>query len=155
MLTAHLPSGYVMVRLAPKRIPFLLPAALLGAMLPDIDMIWFLFVDHGAVHHHRYWPHIPAFWVLVAVFTLPVMTKLHRLPTGLVFFAAIAMHLVLDTIAGGIMWAAPFSDHLFVLTTIPANYSHWIISFMLHWTFALEVAVWIAAFGFWLKKEKA
>ena len=155
MLTAHLPSGYVLARVAPQSIPYLLPAALLGSMLPDFDMIWFHFVDQGAVHHHRYWVHIPVFWALIAVFVLPVMTKLRRLPTGLVFFAAIALHLVLDTIAGGIMWGAPLSDHLFAFTTIPAKYSHWIISFMLHWTFALEVAVWIAALGFWLKRKKA
>ncbi len=154
MLTAHLPSGYVMARLSPQRIPYLLPAALLGAMLPDIDMIWFLFVDHGAVHHHRYWVHIPAFWLLVAIFVLPVMTKLHRLPTGLVFFAAIALHLVLDTIAGGIMWGAPFSDHLFALTTVPSSHGNWIVSFMLHWTFALELAVWIAAVFLWVRRER-
>ena len=154
MLTAHLPSGYILGRTLPKNIPRLMPAALIGAVLPDVDMIWFLFVDKGAVHHHRYWIHIPAFWALAAIFVLPVLTKLRLLPVGLVFFAAITMHLLLDTIAGGIMWAAPFNDHLFALTTVPAAYGNWIVSFMLHWTFALELVVWIAAIYLWVRRDR-
>ena len=61
------------------------------------------------------------------------------------FFAAIALHLVLDSIAGGILWLYPFDDRLWQVVEVPAAYGHWIISFMLHWTFVLEVAVWVAA----------
>ena len=69
MLTAHLPSGYVLGETLKQRwnIPYLLPVALLGAVLPDFDMIWFLFVDQGAIHHHRSWMHVPLFWALVAL----------------------------------------------------------------------------------------
>ena len=71
MLTAHLPSGYVLTRLAPDGCRLLMPATLLGAVLPDFDMLWFYFVDHGSIHHHRYWVHVPAFWAAVAALTLP------------------------------------------------------------------------------------
>ncbi|KAG1647501.1 Bicyclomycin resistance protein [Nymphon striatum] len=34
-------------------------AAIFGAILPDLDLIWFYFVDRGAFHHHLYWVHVP------------------------------------------------------------------------------------------------
>jgi inner membrane protein len=159
VLTAHLPSGYVLARALPPAIPalmpipFLMPVALLGAVAPDFDMIWFLFVDKGAIHHHRYWVHIPAFWALVALVALPLAWWLGHLRTALVFFAAILMHLLLDTISGGIMWGVPFSDRLFALVEVPAAYSHWVISFMLHWTFLAEVVVWLVAISFWFRRR--
>ena len=75
MLTAHLPSGYVLARVLRRRcdVPYLLPAALLGAVLPDFDMIWFLFVDQGAIHHYRYWVHVALFWAVVALVALPLV----------------------------------------------------------------------------------
>ena len=152
MLTAHLPSGYVLARLAPQRC-WLLPAALLGAVLPDFDMLWFHFVDRGSIHHHRYWVHIPAFWAAAAALTLPVMAVLARnlLPAAGIFFAALFLHLVLDTIGGGILWAAPFSTHLYSLVEVPATQSHWVLSFLLHWTFLLELGIWAGAFYLWRK----
>ena len=155
MLTAHLPSGYLLGRLLPKGIPYLMPAALIGAVLPDIDMIWFHLIDDRAFHHHRYWVHIPAFWAAVAIVTLPIAWRLGYLRTAFVFFAAILMHLILDTIGGGIMWGAPFSDHLHDLVTVPARYGHWVTNFILHWTFLAELAIWIAALTLWLTRPKA
>ncbi len=155
MLTAHLPSGYVLARLTRRPVPYLLPAALIGAMLPDLDMLWFHLVDAGSVHHHRYWPHIPLIWLGIAAVCLPVAQYFRKLSTGLVFFAAILLHMVLDTIAGGILWLYPVNDTLFTLTVVPANYSHWIISFVLHWTFLLEIAVWVWALWLWVRRAPA
>lgn len=155
MLTAHLPSGYVLARLSPKGIPHLMPAGLIGAVFPDLDMLWFHLIDDRAVHHHRYWVHIPAFWAAVAAVTLPIAWRLGYLHTALVFFAAILMHLILDTIGGGIMWGAPFSDHLHELVTVPARYGHWVTNFILHWTFLAELAIWIAAIALWLTRPRA
>jgi hypothetical protein len=155
MLTAHLPSGYVLARGARRNIPWLLPAALIGAVLPDLDMIWFHLVDQRSIHHHRYWVHIPFFWMVVAAIVLPGLTLVDRrwLATGMVFFTAIFLHLLLDSIGGGIMWAAPFSDHLYALVTVPATQAHWVLSFVLHWTFLLEIAVWGIAVLFWYKRR--
>jgi inner membrane protein len=155
MLTAHLPSGYVLGRLLPSRIPYLMPAALIGSVFPDLDMIWFHLIDDRAFHHHRYWVHIPAFWAAVAHVALPLAWWLDWLRTALVFFAAILMHLILDTIGGGVMWAAPFSDHLHELVTVPATYDHWVTNFVLHWTFLAELAIWIAALTLWLTRPRA
>lgn len=154
MLTAHLPSGYVLARAWPQRVPYLMPVALTAAVFPDLDLIWFYLVDDRAIHHHRYWVHIPAFWAAVAVAALPLAAWRGYLPTAMVAVAAILMHLLLDTISGGILWRAPFSDDLVELVTVPARYGHWVTSFVLHWTFLAELAIWAAAIALWLTRPK-
>lgn len=145
MLTAHLPSGYVLARVLRWPGRAVLGAALLGAVAPDLDMLWFHLVDHGAVHHHRYWPHIPAIWVGVAVLALPLAMQAQALRTALAFFAAITVHLLLDSISGGILWGWPMSDRLMSLIEVPASHEHWVWSFVFHWTFLLELFIWCAA----------
>lgn len=154
MLTAHLPSGYVLAHGFGKRAPWVLPIALTGAVLPDADMLFFYFVDDRAFHHHRYWVHVPAFWAAVAVVSLPVLAWLGQIRLGLVFFAALFLHLLLDTIGGGIMWAAPFDTALYSLVIVPPTQAHWIASFLLHWTFLLELAIWGTAFMLWQKGRR-
>jgi inner membrane protein len=90
MITAHLPSGYVLGRLWPAA-PLVLPAALIGGILPDFDMIWFYLIDDRAFHHHHYWVHVPAFWAMIAAIVLPLVTFFARryLPAATAFFAAL------------------------------------------------------------------
>ncbi len=153
MLTAHLPSGYCLAHANPHKSRGLLFAALIGAVIPDIDMLFFLFVDHGRVHHHNYWPHVPFFWLVVAVVMLPLAKMLNKVTLAATFLSAVFLHLILDTIAGGIMWLYPLNDALLYLVTVPAVYSNWILSFILHWTFIPEIAIWIAAAAFYLKNR--
>lgn len=157
MLTAHLPSGYVLARasrLDPRRVPLLLTAALVGAVLPDFDILWFHFVDHASTHHHRYWPHIPLVWLGLALVTLPTVWRTRYRLTALVFFSAIFLHLVLDTLAGGILWLWPFDTRLLSLVTIPPTRSNWILSFVFHWTFLLEIAIWLVALFLWFGRRR-
>lgn len=154
MLTAHLPSGYVLWRSLP-RVKWGMPAALAGAVFPDLDMIWFHFVDNRAFHHHYYWVHVPLFWLAVAAVVLPLVWRTVWRGAALVFLAAVFLHLLLDTIAGGILWGAPVSDHLFALVEVPPTQGTWVWSFVLHWTFLLEVAVWIAAMALILRRRRA
>lgn len=154
MLTAHLPSGYLLTRLAAPKVRWAMSVALIGAVLPDFDMIWFHFVDHGRIHHHYYWVHIPVFWLVVAAVTLPLLAWRGWLSTGLVFFASVFLHLLLDTIAGGILWAAPFNDQLYTLVTVPATHGHWVASFLLHWTFLLELLIWAWAAWLWIRRGR-
>jgi len=155
VLTAHLPSGYVLARLWPALWPQpvrgLWPAALIGAVLPDLDMLWFHLIDHGAVHHHRYWVHVPAVWALAAAVGLPLLAGLRSSWFGAacVLFVALQIHLLLDTISGGILWGWPFDDHLYSLLSVPATRAHWVLSFLLHWSFALELAIWTCAGVLW------
>ena len=153
MLTAHLPSGYLLARAVRRPVPYLMSAALTGAVLPDLDMLWFGLVDHASVHHHRYWPHIPLIWAGLALICSAALWRTGYLLTGVVFFAAIFLHLLLDTIAGGILWGFPFSTTLFALVVVPASQSNWVLSFILHWTFLLELAVWFMAIAVWFRPQ--
>ncbi|MDF3607497.1 metal-dependent hydrolase [Paracoccus sp. DMF-8] len=141
MILAHLPSGYLSGRDRRRA------AVMIGSVAPDRDMPWFWLVDQGQPHHHRFWPHIPAIWALIALAALPLTHWLAHswLPAVAGFLAAILMHLVLDTWNGGIMWLLPWSNHLHELFTVPATRSHWVLSFMLHPSFLAEVAIIMAA----------
>ncbi len=149
MLTAHLPAGYLLARAWPRNLPHLIPIMLVGSLVPDLDMLWFHLVDHGTVHHHAYWPHVPLFWLTFAVFWLPMLRHFGLVKSGLAFFAAVFLHLVLDTITGGIMWLYPLNTTLFSLVDVPATHGNWIVSFMLHWTMLLELMIWATAGWVW------
>ena len=148
MFVAHLPSGYLLGRGAGVR-GAAMAAALLGSVAPDFDMLWFDLVDHGRVHHHDYPTHIPGCWLIVAVIVLGLLRVLApaKLFIAAMFFAGIFLHLVLDTLVGGIMWLWPFNDRLITLAVVPARYDHWVISFILHWSFLAEIAITLLAAG--------
>jgi len=57
--------------------------------------------------------------------------------------------MVLDSIVGDIWWFAPFVDQRFSLFTVPALYKPWWLNFILHWSFALELAVVGSAVYLW------
>lgn len=60
MFIGHLPGAYLALRPLQRRLPPLAFAAgLLGSVLPDLDLIWFYFVDNHAFHHHEYITHRP------------------------------------------------------------------------------------------------
>ena len=153
MLTAHLPSGYCLAKLSGWRGPVFM-AAIVGAVLPDVDLLFFYFVDDRAFHHHRYWVHVPFFWMVVAGLALPILWKTHIRSVAVAFFAAVQMHMVLDSIGGGIMWFAPLNTELLTLVTVEPTHSHWILSFLLHWTFVLELLIWIGAIHLFFKGRR-
>lgn len=79
MILAHLPLGRVLgnvlghVLHRRSNTPWLMPAVMLGAVFPDIDMLWFYLIDDRAFHPHLYWVHIPNFWFALALVALPVI----------------------------------------------------------------------------------
>jgi len=156
MITAHLASGYLTGRAFGARGGLVLAAALLGSVLPDFDLIWFYLIDNRAFHHHRYWVHAPGLWLALAAIALPLLRW--RAPgllwPALAFLAAIFIHLVLDSLAGSIMWLWPFETTLYALVEVPARRSHWLLSFLTHWTMLAELAVWGAAIGLWLQDRR-
>lgn len=161
MITAHLPSGYIFARTvqSPHAV---YPFALLGAVLPDFDMFWFHLVDMKAFHHHKYWVHAPGFWLPIAVIVLLLLSRFirHRtrfpvMQAATIFFAAVFLHLILDSLAGSIMWLWPLSDTLYVVTEVLARYSNWVVSFLLHWTFTAELLIWGIAIYLFLKRNES
>lgn len=157
MILAHLPSGYILARLSRRAAGLPLLAALAGAAFPDLDLVWFYLVDGRSVHHHRYWFHAPGFWLIVAAAILAIITVRapRHLPAFGLFFAAIFLHLILDTLAGSIMWGWPFSTRLVALVEVPATQTHWILSFLAHWTFLVELGLILWAIVLFLSHPKA
>lgn len=151
MLIAHLPAGYILARFLKFKKPDIpLWPSLLGSVAPDFDMLWFHLVDNS-VNHHKLWPHIPFFWlcVLGAIAMLSVlMGRRNWLVTCLLFGAGIVLHLILDTLFAPLWWFYPFSDTPIEFFQIPAIQSHWVLSFLFHWSFLVELA--ILGFAAWL-----
>lgn len=160
MITAHVPSGYLLGQSlcgAPAtRGHAVLAAALFGAVFPDLDLIWFYLIDDCAIHHHRYWVHAPAFAMACSFVLLLAVRQLapRWSPAALAFSAAWLLHILLDTLTGGIMWLWPVSDTLITLITVPANYGHFVLSFLLHWSILFELAIWCAALVLWRRQRQ-
>ncbi|MEO3414330.1 metal-dependent hydrolase [Roseovarius sp. CAU 1744] len=146
MITAHLPAGYLTGRTMARAGPVLW-AAVAGGVAPDIDLVWFYLIDSRAFHHHHYWVHVPAFWIMSAAVLLPLLHAFRPgwLRPASAFLAAVLVHLCLDGIAGGIKWLWPFSDRLSYLLQVPARHAHWVLNFVLHPVFLLEILIWAAA----------
>lgn len=163
MLIGHLPAGYLATTLALDRLEVdaaqrkkLLAVGLVCSVLPDVDTLYFYLVD-ASRHHHSLLPHQPLFWLALAGGALLIARAARS------SFAARAawigggnllLHLALDSIAGRIQWGWPFSEAYLTLVAVPARYDSWILSFLTHWTFALELAVVVAAGGLWWHRRQ-
>ncbi len=141
MLIAHLPAAYLVHKAI---LPHLNKVAFLtGAVLPDIDMLWFYTLGARATHHHNYLTHRPVLWAALALLGLALRHRPRAALTALAFGAL--LHLALDSLTGQIAWAWPLSAHTAPLITVPASQPHWILSFLLHPSFLLELALCLAA----------
>lgn len=122
---------------------------LAASVLPDLDLFYFYFVDERRHVHHSYLPHLPLAWAAALGAAAVVLAVLRARRTAWLALAILGinvlLHLVLDTVAGGIRWLWPFSDVEISLTSVRARYHPWILNFVLHWTFALELALMAAA----------
>ncbi|MEO0745665.1 MAG: metal-dependent hydrolase [Pseudomonadota bacterium] len=147
MIVGHLAAGYLAARgLAAIGAGALFGGMLIGSVLPDIDMLWFALVDQGRVHHHDYLTHRPVVWAGL----LCVGLALRRASVIGVALGAL-LHLALDSIAGKIAWAWPISDAATPLVIVPATQAHWLLSFIFHWTFALELALCALALALFVR----
>ncbi|MDR0996190.1 MAG: metal-dependent hydrolase [Zoogloeaceae bacterium] len=163
MLTAHLPSGWLLsclaidrLKIPPQEARAFFIAGILGAIAPDFDMLWFYLVNAGQVHHHRYFTHWPILWLtLFAASCLLCHGQRHRRAGQLaaLFCAGCLLHLVLDSLVGDIWWLAPVVDKPFALATVPRHFEPWWLNFILHWSFAAELAIWAAAIWLFLRQR--
>ncbi len=143
MFIGQLPGGYLAARaLWERNQRTLIIATMIGSVLPDIDMLWFHLVDHGSVHHHTYLTHRPALWACIALLGL-VLRKRIIFALGL----GGLVHMVLDSIVGAIAWGWPLSNAAQPLVTVPATHANWIMSFLTHWTFLVEIGLTLTAIG--------
>lgn len=156
MFIAHLPAGWLATTallrgrsVAPRTRRRLMALGLLASVLPDFDLAWFYLVDDQRHVHHAYLTHKPGAWLIALAAAALVMRMRRASRTAwlalAVFGVNVMLHLVLDTTAGGIRWLWPASEAELALSHPAARYEPWYLNFVLHWTFALEVAITAAA----------
>lgn len=161
MLIAHLPAGYLIAKLTQRTGRFLTKgefiATLIGAVIPDIDMIWFWTVDHRQHHHHGYITHWPSFWLMVFLVGLAITLLLSKrawISVMCLFFFGTMSHMVLDSVAAPIMWLAPLSDNWFELSHVPASAHGATYALLTHWTFGVELAICLTAAVVFYRKRR-
>ncbi len=150
MFIAHLPASYIITRILQDKFNNhkYLWIGLMGSVVPDLDLLYFYLVSKRKVAHHEYWSHFPSFWLAIAMLTfslIKIFKKNYWQFPVILFFVGIFSHLVLDSIAAPIHWLAPFSGQDFQLINVPAVYNWWVLNFVLHWTFLLELLICFAA----------
>lgn len=163
MFVAHIPAGYLLTKIMPPKTKSaaLWFTGLFFAIAPDLDLFYFYLFSARKIPHHAYVSHWPLPWLALAalVFSVSLLwRKRSWRPLIAIGLATVMLHLALDSIAAEIYWLAPFSYKYVNLVHVPARYSWWVYSFILHWTFWLELIICIAAaftFVFSLKKKKS
>lgn len=156
MFLAHMPAGYLLSRHLSKghrHREALIATGMVASVFSDLDLFWFYLVDNRQTAHHAYIFHWPLFWVALALIAW-IVARAVRVkaaePFILVALAGTLLHMVLDSVAADIMWLKPFSDAQVNLFHVEAQYDWWVWNFILHWTFALELAITaIAVIIFW------
>lgn len=159
MIIGHLPAGYVTSKLLAPRfgvegaaLKRFIWAGMLGAIAPDLDILYFYLVDHRQHHHHSYWPHFPIVWAILLLVSLIWFYTARAKPgaaLAVIFTANGLIHMILDTVAGNIWWLAPFVDKSFALFKVPPRYDPWWLSFIFHWSFVFELAIVVWAVYLW------
>jgi hypothetical protein len=164
MFIGHLPAGYITSKLLYPRFisqnvmsnHFLLAGAL-GAIAPDLDMVYFYLVDHRQHHHHTYMPHYPIIWVtmlFLSIISFRIPRNPYNSSLAVIFFLNGVIHMLLDSIVGDIWWFAPLAGKQFAFFTVPALYKPWWLNFIFHWSFGLELVVVIWAVYLWRKNAE-
>ncbi len=155
MFIAHLPAGYLLSKCFNKKAAgkllswkAIVSLGLAGSIFPDLDLFYFYFIDERQHQHHSYWTHIPYFWALIYLSALVLSRIINSKKIACiatVLFSGIMLHLILDTIAGGIRWFYPTNSQYVILVEVLPQYRWWVLNFILHWTFVLEITITLAA----------
>jgi inner membrane protein len=162
LFIAHLPAGYLATRALRRGLTGLshgrlLAVGLVCSVLPDLDLAWFYLVDDRQTEHHEYVTHWPLFWAGAAAL-LWVVPWGQRRPAAhaaiCVGLTCLLLHMVLDSFAASIFWLAPFSDAHLNAVVVPARFDWWVWNFVLHWTFAIEIAICLAAVAVALHRRR-
>ena len=157
MLIAHIPTGYIVAKALKHERKSLIIASMIFSLLPDLGLIYFYLFDGRQTSHREYFPHLPLVMCAAFLLTLPLyrMKFFEKFkPYYVLFFVNWAAHLVLDTFTERIYWLWPFSSRGFMLVEVPAAFGHWIVSFVLHWSFTVELAIVAVAVAIFLKSRK-
>jgi len=151
MFIAHAPAGYILgsgiaerLRNLPLSAKCVIGTCLFGALAPDLDMFYFYLVDHRQTHHHKYITHWPLLWIAlltIAGFWKAMCRKSRAAVVVVLFSFSATIHMIMDTVVGDIWWLAPFVDKPFAAFKVQAIFRPWWLNFILHWSFAVELAI--------------
>ncbi|MCL2213318.1 MAG: metal-dependent hydrolase [Oscillospiraceae bacterium] len=147
MLIAHIPTGYLVAKAMKHEKKSLIFSSMLFSVLPDLGLIYFYLVSRQ-VSHRTWFPHLPVVLLGTFLVTFPFyhIKRFEKArPFYVLFFVNWLVHLVQDSFTEQIRWLYPIVDRGFGLIEIPANFDHWIISFVFHWSFLVEIAIALVA----------
>ena len=162
MLIARAPTGMLMaavlIKLKPQAVSWqrwYLMGAVMG-LLPDLDMLWFYFVDHRHYHHHEYVPHWPIVWLSISVLALVWYgIKQSKAAACAVLLGLTGIsHMVLDSVVGDIGWLKPWHNGLYAMFEVSNRYSPWQLNFIIHWSFAMELLLLALSIWQWQRISK-
>lgn len=154
MFIAHLPGGLLVTRYLlrkhreEKYFTLYLVCGLAASIAPDLDLLYFYFIDHRQHAHHSYWTHIPAYWFglyLLLLFPAWRMGKQRGLLLLNIVLLNGLLHMVLDSVASSIKWLYPVQDNYLGLFHVPSLYNWWINNYLFHWTFLFEIVITFSA----------
>lgn len=166
MFIGHIPAGYLLsIGLRPRlsrpgrSATRFVAIGIFGAVSPDLDLFYFYLVDHARHHHHTYFTHLPLFWLgLLAIFAAarkwrPAAAAWPGL--GLIFALNGFGHVVLDSIVGDVWWLAPWVDRPYSLFSVHRRLEPYWLNFILHGSFALELALLISAIVVFRRRRRS
>lgn len=166
MFVAHLAGGFLATRFylankatseADGKLQSFLLFGLVCSVLPDFDLFYFYLIDNRQHPHHSYWTHMPVFWLLVPGLLYSVANALLRKNIGLwcvLLFINTQLHMVLDSVAGGIYWLYPFGAEKYRIFEVTARFDWWVFNYIFHWTFLLELLIIVAAgYVYWSDRK--
>ena len=129
-----------------------------AASLPDVDMVYQLIFDPREVSHRLYWSHTPIYWLIISLFMLSFLSffgkKVYLYLAKLVSLQ-IFVHLLLDSVVGGLRWLYPWSLQRYGLVpSLPGPYAERHLRILFHWTFIFEVVIIFFALGLFMQRQK-
>lgn len=164
MFIAHLPSGYILAKILEKKLKqtkiskqLFFTIIMIGAVFPDIDLFYFYVLDNRSVHHHQYFLHWFSFWIPIFVISyLYLKYAQYNCRSALIttlFSGAALLHIGLDTFVGDVWLFAPFIDQAYVFFEVTPRYEPWWLNFILHWSFLVELLIYIIAILMYLRAK--
>jgi hypothetical protein len=161
MFVAHMPAAYLVGKMIAQRWPQAMRPAvwcalLLGSIAPDLDLLYFYWLSDRSINHHVYPPHVPIVWLLTTVLGFlalrvgPQRWRAVGTMPWLMFCIGWWLHLVLDTVAGGIWWLWPWVTTPYVLMPIvPRRFDNGWLNLLSHPLMAIELVIVATAIGRW------
>ena len=129
---------------------------MLAAILPDFDLIYFVFQGNNEFGHRYYFSHKPFIYLalLVVLYIVYLFNKKAWFKTALiVFFVNVFLHFILDSYFVGISWLWPYNNKLFGLVELNYQLGGRGMAYFHHWYFGVEVLLWLLAGALVLKNK--